>query len=34
MELAEWGRKDIILSENEMPGLMLLREKYGPCMHL
>jgi len=29
IKLAELGRKDIILSENEMPGLMKLREKYG-----
>lgn len=29
MSLAEWGRKEIELSENEMPGLMSLREKYG-----
>ena len=27
--LAEWGRKEIMLAENEMPGLMALREKYG-----
>ncbi len=27
--LADFGRKDISLSENEMPGLMALREKYG-----
>ncbi len=27
--LAEWGRKEIQLAENEMPGLMALREKYG-----
>ncbi|MBL4883397.1 MAG: adenosylhomocysteinase, partial [Planctomycetaceae bacterium] len=27
--LADFGRKDISLSENEMPGLMSLREKYG-----
>lgn len=26
---AEWGRKEIRLAENEMPGLMALREKYG-----
>ncbi len=28
--LAEWGRKEIQLAENEMPGLMALRQKYGP----
>ena len=27
--LAQWGRKEIDLAENEMPGLMALREKYG-----
>ncbi|PVU90820.1 hypothetical protein BB559_004417 [Furculomyces boomerangus] len=34
ISLAEWGRKDINLSENEMPGLMMLREKYGPLQPL
>ncbi len=29
ISLAAWGRKEIELSENEMPGLMSLREKYG-----
>ncbi len=27
--LADWGRKEIMLAENEMPGLMALRAKYG-----
>ncbi len=27
--LAEFGRKEIEIAENEMPGLMALREKYG-----
>lgn len=27
--LAEWGRKEISLAEQEMPGLMALRAKYG-----
>jgi len=27
--LVAWGRKEIDLAENEMPGLMALREKYG-----
>jgi len=26
----EYGRKEIILAEKEMPGLMAVREKYGP----
>jgi adenosylhomocysteinase len=45
ISLAEWGRKEIILAENEMPGLMALRKKYGAgkplsgtriagCLHL
>jgi adenosylhomocysteinase len=29
MELATWGRKEIILAEKEMPGLMALREEFG-----
>ncbi len=29
MSLADWGRKEIMLAENEMPGLMALRRKYG-----
>ena len=29
ISLAEWGRKEIEIAENEMPGLMALREEYG-----
>jgi len=29
ISLAEWGRKEMQLSEREMPGLMAIREKYG-----
>ncbi|MCH8830821.1 MAG: adenosylhomocysteinase [Planctomycetes bacterium] len=29
LSLADWGRKEIDLAENEMPGLMALREKHG-----
>ncbi len=29
MKLAEWGRKEILLAEAEMPGLMALREDMG-----
>ena len=32
--LAEWGRKEIGLAEAEMPGLMALREEYGPSQPL
>ncbi|GLH09712.1 Adenosylhomocysteinase [Gryllus bimaculatus] len=34
IKLAEWGRKEIMLAENEMPGLMSLRKKYGPLKPL
>lgn len=27
---ADWGLKEMALAENEMPGLMAVREKYGP----
>ena len=30
ISLADWGRKEMELAENEMPGLMAVREKYGP----
>ncbi len=29
ISLAEWGRKEISVAEQEMPGLMSVREKYG-----
>lgn len=29
ISLSEWGRKEIEISEKEMPGLMALRKKYG-----
>ena len=29
LSLADWGRREIMLAENEMPGLMALREKFG-----
>ncbi|HCX88674.1 MAG TPA: adenosylhomocysteinase [Gammaproteobacteria bacterium] len=32
--LAEFGRKEIAIAETEMPGLMALREKYGPSQPL
>lgn len=34
MALADWGRREIEVSEHEMPGLMALREKYGPSKPL
>jgi len=30
ISLADWGRKELNLAENEMPGLMHLRTVYGP----
>jgi len=45
ISLAEWGRREIKIAENEMPGLMALREEYrgkrplagariGGCLHM
>ena len=34
ISLAEWGRKEIKLAEEEMPGLMALREEYGALQPL
>ncbi len=45
ISLAAWGRKEIAIAENEMPGLMALREEYkgkqplkgariGGCLHM
>jgi len=34
ISLAAFGRKEIEISEEEMPGLMALREKYGPSQPL
>lgn len=34
LELADLGRKEIEIAEFEMPGLMALREKYGPSKPL
>ncbi len=29
LALADWGRKEILIAEHEMPGLMAIREKYA-----
>ncbi|WP_431190011.1 adenosylhomocysteinase [Desulfurivibrio dismutans] len=29
MSLADWGKKEVMIAETEMPGLMALREEYG-----
>lgn len=34
ISLAEFGRKELMLAEQEMPGLMALRKKYGPTKPL
>jgi adenosylhomocysteinase len=34
MSQAEFGRKEIVMAENEMPGLMAMRAKYGPSKPL
>jgi adenosylhomocysteinase len=34
LSLAEWGRKEISVAEQEMPGLMSLREKHGAAKPL
>ena len=33
-ELARWGREEIKIAEEEMPGLMALRKEYGPSQVL
>jgi adenosylhomocysteinase len=34
ISLADWGRKEVIIAETEMPGLMALREEFGPSQPL
>ena len=34
ISLADFGRKELTLAENEMPGLMYLRKKYGAAKPL
>src|SRR5204863_5095057 len=34
LALASWGRKEIAIAEVEMPGLMAIREEYGPIQPL
>ena len=34
LSLAEWGRKEISMAEDEMPGLMAIRAEYGPSRPL
>ncbi len=30
IKLAEWGAKEVAIAEQEMPGLIATKEKYGP----
>ena len=34
ISLAAFGRKEILIAETEMPGLMATREEYGPAQPL
>src|SRR3954453_21582541 len=34
MKLADWGRKEILIAETEMPGLMAIREEFAPVQPL
>ena len=34
ISLAEWGRKEISMAEDEMPGLMAIREEFGKSQPL
>ncbi len=34
LKLAEWGRKEILLAEQEMPGLMAVRQEYAAAQPL
>ena len=29
LKLSDWGRKEILIAETEMPGLMAIREEYA-----
>src|SRR6201987_3934409 len=34
LALADWGRKEILIAETEMPGLMAIREEFAPVQPL
>ncbi|MFZ4409693.1 MAG: adenosylhomocysteinase, partial [Paracraurococcus sp.] len=34
LSLADWGRKEIAMAEDEMPGLMAVRREYGAAQPL
>ena len=33
LSLADWGRKELLLAEQEMPGLMALRKEFGCLLY-
>src|SRR5580658_3099823 len=34
LSLTDWGRKEILIAETEMPGLMAIRDEYAPLQPL
>ena len=34
LKLADWGRKEILIAETEMPGLMAIRDEFAPVQPL
>ncbi|MFB3150516.1 MAG: adenosylhomocysteinase, partial [Alphaproteobacteria bacterium] len=34
ISLADWGRREVAIAESEMPGLMALRQEFGPSRPL
>jgi len=34
LALADWGRKEVLIAQTEMPGLMAIREEYAPSQPL
>src|ERR1700760_3624007 len=34
IKLADWGRKEILIAETAMPGLMAIREEFAPVQPL
>ena len=34
LSLADWGRKEILIAETEMPGLMAIREEFAKSQPL
>ena len=34
MNLADFGRRELVIAETEMPGLMAMRQEFGPTQPL